>query len=319
MRKHPHWIPDWPPHVHRKVHLAAAAHRPLVALAAAIPRSLRRPLRPGPSQNQIPRLVHPFSRLPREMHPGLPPPSPIGPPPANWISKIKNDTFRTLSTDEKFRAKVDEAQLIRVLSCFAWDVLHHNNNNNNRKTSLPQLSPYVQGMNVLLAPFLYVCPTEPIAYKLFHTICYQMIPTYLNQSLSGVHVAAKLLDKCLKIIDPKLSKFLADNLLTAEIFGIPSILTLSACNKPLDQVIKLWDFMFAYGFHMNILFIVAQLVLNRQAIMVSDSPMNLLRDIPNINADEIITLGVGFLAKLPDPLYKNLVDHLTDESTTSRL
>ncbi|QEU58077.1 Bub2 [Kluyveromyces lactis] len=235
----------------------------------------------------------------------------LGAPPSNWISKIKNDTFRTLSTDEKFRNKVTESQLIRVLSCFAWDVL-----DNNQTHELPGLSPYVQGMNVLLAPFLYVCPTEPIAYKLFHSLCFQMIPTYLNQSLSGVHVAAKLLDKCLKIIDPKLSKFLTDNLLTAEIFGIPSILTLSACNKPLDQVIKLWDFMFAYGFHMNILFIVAQLVINRQAIMVSSSPMNLLRETPSINADEIITLGVGFLAKLPDTLYTKLVDHLTDESIT---
>ena len=171
-----------------------------------------------------------------------------------------------------------------------------------------------RGMNVLAAPFLYVCPSEPIAYKLFHTLCHRMIPTYLDQSLSGVHVAAKLLDQCLKIIDPRLSRFLTDNLLTAEIFGIPSILTLSACNKPLAQAVKLWDFMFAYGFHMNIPFIVAQLVVHRQAIMDSDSPMNLLREMPPIDADEIITLGVGFLAKLPDPLYKKLVDHLTDRS-----
>lgn len=320
MRKHPHWIPDWPP----PMSIEKFISQPPLIVHSSLSQLRYLVLSEGLSDQGHPRTrSHVWSILSRASLEKCTQDYlllvQLGPPPANWISKIKNDTFRTLSTDEKFRAKVDEAQLIRVLSCFAWDVLHHNNNNNNRKTSLPQLSPYVQGMNVLLAPFLYVCPTEPIAYKLFHTICYQMIPTYLNQSLSGVHVAAKLLDKCLKIIDPKLSKFLADNLLTAEIFGIPSILTLSACNKPLDQVIKLWDFMFAYGFHMNILFIVAQLVLNRQAIMVSDSPMNLLRDIPNINADEIITLGVGFLAKLPDPLYKNLVDHLTDESTTSRL
>lgn len=236
-----------------------------------------------------------------------------GPPPGAWMNKIKNDTFRTLSTDERFRGRVSEEQLVRTLSCFAWEVIEEYGEDG---YDWREISPYVQGMNVLMAPFLYVCPAEPIAYRLFKVLCFDKIPRYLNQSLSGVHVGAKLLDQCLKIIDPKLSKFLGDNLLTAEIFGVPSILTLSACNKPLDQVIKLWDFMFAYGFHMNILFIVAQLVINRKAIMDSDSPMNLLREACIIDAEEVITLGVGFLAKLPESLYKNLVDHLTDPIAT---
>lgn len=228
-----------------------------------------------------------------------------GPPPHPIYSKIKNDTFRTLNTDPQFVACVSEDAITRCLSCFAWSVLDGDADGFH-------LSTYVQGMNVLLAPILYTCPSEPIAYRIFRSLCHDHIRTYLNQSLTGVHNGAKLLDMCLKVIDPKLSKFLADNLLTAEIYGIPSILTLSSCTKPLDQVCKLWDFMFAYGFHMNILFIVAQLVVIRTRILKSASPMNLLRNFPEFDAEEIIRLGVGFVAKLPSHMYDLLVQHLQD-------
>ncbi|SCU83090.1 LAME_0C03928g1_1 [Lachancea meyersii CBS 8951] len=228
-----------------------------------------------------------------------------GPPPPPIFSKIKNDTFRTLNTDPQFVASVSEDAITRCLSCFAWSVIDSASDNT-------ELSTYVQGMNVLLAPILYSSPSEPMAYKLFESLCQDHIRTYLNQSLTGVHNGAKLLDICLKIIDPKLSKFLTDNLLTAEIYGIPSILTLSSCTKPLDQVCKLWDFMFAYGFHMNILFIVAQLVVIRARILKSNSPMNLLRVFPEFDAEEIIRLGVGFVAKLPSSIYDLLVQHLED-------
>lgn len=237
----------------------------------------------------------------------------LGQVPLPIFQKIKNDTFRTLTTDTNFLDIVDEECLIRCLSCFAWQTLHRSDGNTESK--LDQVSTYVQGMNVLLAPLLYTCPTEPMAFQLFTTLCYSIIPTYLNNNLTGVHNGAKLLDICLKIIDPKLSKFLSDNLLTAEIYGIPSILTLSSCNKPLNQVCKLWDFMFAYGFHMNILFVVAFLVRIRTKILKSDSPMNLLtRQLPEFDADEIIRLGVGFVAKIPSDIYELLVKHLTESA-----
>ena len=135
-------------------------------------------------------------------------------------------------------------------------------------------------------------------------------------NLVGVANGAKLLDICLKLIDPKLSKFLGDNLLTAEIYGMPSILTLSSCNKPLDQVCKLWDFMFAYGFHMNILFIIGMLVKIRKKIFKADSPMNLLKDLPEFDANEIIRVGIGFLPKIPSDVYSMLVEHLTNPDLT---
>lgn len=226
-----------------------------------------------------------------------------GAPRAAILKKIQNDTFRTFSTDAVFREVVAEDSLTRCLCSFAWA---------QESRVGGQVSPYVQGMNLLVGPLLYSCPAEAMAFCLFETLCQRLVPTYLDQSLSGVHVGARLLDVCLRVVDPKLGGFLSDNLLTAEIYGVPMILTLSSCQKPLDEVCKLWDFMFAYGFHMNILFIIAQLVTQRTAIMGSDSPMNLLRQLPAFDADEIVRLGVGFVAKIPQGLYELLVRHLTD-------
>ena len=40
--------------------------------------------------------------------------------------------------------------------------------------------------------------------------------------------------------------------------------------------------------------------------------MNLMKDLPEFDADDIIKLGVGFLAKIPSKVYMLLVNHLTD-------
>jgi hypothetical protein len=57
--------------------------------------------------------------------------------------------------------------------------------------------------------------------------------------------------------------------MNAELYAFPSVLTLCACTPPLPEVLRLWDFLFAYGSHLNILCIVAQLVKMRNAILSS--------------------------------------------------
>lgn len=73
----------------------------------------------------------------------------------------------------------------------------------------------------------------------------------------------------LKIVDPKLSAYLLSKSMTAELYAFPSVLTLCACTPPLPEVLHLWDFLFAYGAHLNILCIVAQLVMMRENILES--------------------------------------------------
>jgi hypothetical protein len=46
-----------------------------------------------------------------------------------------------------------------------------------------------------------------------------------------------------------------------------AILTICACTPPLNQVMQLWDFLLAWGIHLNILCIIAQLYLIRGELM----------------------------------------------------
>lgn len=70
------------------------------------------------------------------------------------------------------------------------------------------------------------------------------------------------------------------------------ILSLSGCTPPLEEVIKLWDYLFgwlysfifflliffaslAFGIHLNIPIVVAQLMLNRQEYLSQKKGINL--------------------------------------------
>ncbi|KAH8700660.1 putative mitotic check point protein [Talaromyces proteolyticus] len=256
-------------------------------------------------------------------------------------TKIRNDTFRTLATDPLFKRRVTEASLIRLLNAVAWK-LHDTQNakprsrpSSRRKELLelaidspptiaeePEGDPgremsgaigkgaiYVQGMNVLCAPFLYAARSEVEAFTLFHYFVTKECPGYVRGAMDGVHKGLRLVDRCLEIVDPKLASYLFSKGMQAELYAFPSVLTLCACTPPLPEVLHLWDFLFAYGPHLNILCIVAQLNCMRDAIMQSDSPNKLLRSFPPLEADKIISLTVSFIQKIPDDLYGDLVDH----------
>lgn len=272
-------------------------------------------------------------------------------------SKIRNDTFRTLTTDPLFRRRVSEASLIRLLNAVAWKLqdsreIRHSSAG---RQSLPYLpadpssparprtsgandtpssSPaiknraraltlttegsdaggsesgtYVQGMNVLAAPFLYAARSEAEAYVAFHQLLTQELPGYIRGAMDGVHKGLRLVDKVLAIVDEKLSRYLMVKGLSAEIYAFPSVLTLCACTPPLPEVLQLWDFLFAYGPGLNILCIVAQLMLIRSQLMASPSPNKLLRSFPALQADKIKGLALFIAKKIPDDVYAEIINH----------
>jgi cell cycle arrest protein BUB2 len=220
-------------------------------------------------------------------------------------TKIRNDTFRTLATDPLFKRRVTEASLIRLLNAVAWK-LHDGQKpkpssrpSSRRKEMLamaidnpptieeePALETpsapeqpeeakiksaiYVQGMNVLCAPFLYAARSEVEAFALFHYFVTKECPGYVRGAMDGVHKGLRLVDRCLEIVDPKLSSYLLSKGMHAELYAFPSVLTLCACTPPLPEVLHLWDFLFAYGPHLNILCIVAQLNRMRDVILESE-------------------------------------------------
>lgn len=105
-----------------------------------------------------------------------------------------------------------------------------------------------------------------------------------------------------------------------------AVLTLCACTPPLDQVLKLWDFLLAFGVHLNVLCVIAQLLLIREEVMGSSrqvaerdhsnattdrvpSPMRLLRTFPPLEALPVIGIAVTLVRDLPSDLYDELARH----------
>lgn len=237
--------------------------------------------------------------------------------------KISDDTFRTLATDTLFKRRVTDASITRVLNATAWKL--HDAKTAGSVTADSAL--YVQGMNVLSAPFLYAARSETEAFSLFHTFLTRECPGYIRGAMEGVHKGLALVDKCLAIVNPTLAQFLQSKKMPAEIYAFPSVLTFCACTPPLPEVLHLWDFLFAYGPHLNILCIVAQLLLLKDTLLASprymmplprikhllirtlNSPTKVLRSFPPLEAEQIIKLTLVVVQKIPDDVYAELVNH----------
>lgn len=116
----------------------------------------------------------------------------VGRGPCEYKEKIRNDTFRTLATDRGFKERVQEDMLVRLLDAFVW--------RNNERQALAEahgnVAPlpftYVQGMNVIAAPFLYTMPSELEAFFCFARFIEQSCPLYVQQTLEGVHRGLKV-------------------------------------------------------------------------------------------------------------------------------
>lgn len=108
---------------------------------------------------------------------------------------------RTLATDKGFKERVREDMLVRLLDAFVWrshgewfdfpsrfccNVLLD-------RSDVDQLGfTYVQGMNVLAAPFLYTMPSEIEAFFCFAKFIEEACPLYVQPTLEGVHRGLKV-------------------------------------------------------------------------------------------------------------------------------
>ncbi|GMM28752.1 Bub2 protein [Martiniozyma asiatica (nom. inval.)] len=225
--------------------------------------------------------------------------------PCGSSSKISNDIHRTFGGEDTFWGDNKEeksSQLNRLLNVYGW-MVH----------SSHEMSPYVQGMNVIAGVSMYVSRSEPQAFALFQSLLINQLPRYATPNLVGVNDGVNLVDIILKRIDTKLYSHLSNCMLSAKIYAFPLILTLSACTPTLDEVTRLWDFFFAYGVHLNVVAVVAQVLMIREQLLKSDTPMAILRQFPKIQADTIIKLSLGIVKKLDDDLYELVVRHTHDD------
>ena len=75
----------------------------------------------------------------------------------------------------------------------------------------------------------------------------------------------------------------------------------------------LWDFYFAWGVHLNVLGVVAQLMLMRGKLLDSENPGRELRTLPQLRARKIVSLVVGFVGRIRADLWAELVGHTESE------
>ena len=196
----------------------------------------------------------------------------------NSIIRLLNAVAWTLH-DAKADKMTDSSQLTNASNDLGSPELHHASpvikhakgastaTNDGSEAGGSEPGIYVQGMNVLSAPFLYAARTEPQAFIAFHRFITRECPGYIRGAMDGVHKGVALVERCLAIADPKLSTYLISKGVKAQIYAFASVLTMSACTPPLPEVLLLWDFLFAYGSHLNILCICSQLMAIREDLM----------------------------------------------------
>ncbi|KAG2183254.1 hypothetical protein INT43_006258, partial [Umbelopsis isabellina] len=172
---------------------------------------------------------------------------------------------------------------------------------------------YVDSMSRLVLPFVNVM-SELDAFFSFTTFVRHCCPLYVQPNCIGARCGAKLLEACLKILDPELLGYLHGKGLDAEEYAHHDISTFSASALPFPETLHLWDIMLAFGFHLNIIFIVARLVRRRKKILCSTSPYHLLRAWPPLDAETVISDSFQIVKRLPEGLYLQLVRHTFDES-----
>ncbi|KAJ2719912.1 CDC16 protein [Coemansia sp. Benny D115] len=228
--------------------------------------------------------------------------------PSMSADKINNDAFRTLRGDMEFRARVPTDAIVRVL---------------NAVLSAPDRSAadpprYVQGMNTLLAPFLYVMG-EGAGFYAFRQFLRKECPLYARPSLPGVHACVHLVDECLAHVDPLLFSHLRRHGAVAKIYAFPAAMTLSASVGPLRQVVRLWDFLLAFGVHLNVVCIVAQLLSMRELLVTTTTPMAFLRSWPPLRAESVIRRTREIYDLLPEPLRRRIKQHAHDPQLAEAL
>ncbi|KAJ1664021.1 CDC16 protein [Coemansia sp. RSA 1813] len=221
--------------------------------------------------------------------------------PSTSADKIDNDAFRTLAADGEFRRRVSTDSIVRVLNALLSAP--------DRATSDPPR--YVQGMNTLAAPFLYVMG-EGAGFFAFRQFLRKECPLYARPSLPGVHACVQLVDECLAHVDPRLFSHLRRHGAVAKIYAFPAAMTLSASVGPLRQVVRLWDFLLAFGVHLNVVCIVAQLLSMRELLLTTPSPMAFLRSWPPLRADSVIRRTREIYDLLPDSLRRRIKFHAHD-------
>eukprot|EP01084_Bolivina_argentea_P036986 68377_1 len=217
----------------------------------------------------------------------------------NYV-KIRGDTKRTFLTSKEYNSRVSEERLVRVLNSF---VVCYN-------------KPYCQGMDAIAAGLLYVMP-ELDAFTTYSLLMNKHFPTYFisdksrKTDLIGAYAASYLSWDILKVCDREIFNHLF--ILPPHMYLFPLVGVFQAISQPFTQLLKLWDFLFCFGVHLNPVLAAAQIISNKKLIM-TQPPMKLVQTIlsqrkwmnQRLNAKLVINSAMQMIILLKQEKHKKL-------------
>ena len=249
-------------------------------------------------------------------------------------AKIRGDSFRTFPQDEQFVGRVREEEIVRLLNAF----VHQHGGEGGGRMGVGGVGvlgggvgggegdgsgvrfTYCQGMNTIAAPMLY-CMGELSAYFAFSAFITRATPLYWLSSHIGVQAGCRLVDRCLQSIDPELHAHLTSHHLHSLLYAFHCVSSFSASVPPFSQLLTLWDFLLAFGPHLNILAVTAQVIALRQTLLASPSPKSILdyRKWPPLRSRTIIAMCMSFVSHIDAELYDDIRWHASDREVAERI
>ena len=94
-------------------------------------------------------------------------------------------------------------------------------------------------------------------------------------------------------------------------FALPMLMSFFACCRPLNQVLKVWDAMLAFGVHLNVILCVTHLVLLRAVLLAEPHPLQHLtpRRLPSLDAELLVRVSFEIIPHLPKSLLEEVSMH----------
>jgi len=245
---------------------------------------------------------------------------------------IRKDTKRTFRYDSNILRRFDEAKLSRVLNALLRSFQEL------QKPEDKDKKLYMQGMNFLCATFLYVMPELdafycarelilnhcPLYYNLTNISSSKSSPKGKNEDKANgdshendrwaMGPAVYLLERCLESVDPILQNHIVKSRQSGAWLYTQYVMALNTSIPPgrrtLEEAVKLWDFLMAFGVHLNIIFTAARITLLRDDILKTPNPNihDLMNRVP-LDAEAIIQVSVQMVRQIPRTLFEKIVRH----------
>lgn len=193
---------------------------------------------------------------------------------------LEADVKRTRAEIEQFRSASWRQALRDILQTFS---LMHN-------------TPYKQGMNELLAPFIFLCPPESprgsrASYKLYELFVFRYLERLLMTNDSRyLFQSFRLFELLLLYHDPQLAVHLSSSGITAELYAPSWFMTAFSRALSIHQVLRLWDMLIAIDDPAFIFFVGLRLIWHKRAALLNAQPELIVEKISEIafqSEDEI--------------------------------